>query len=363
MKLSAFLKGRSLLLLLHLTCMSLLAGFLHITGYAGANITLICIVWLMILSLFLFSFYLQRRHYFRKAADILDHMDKPYLLGEVLPASCLLEDKLYRDMLRRSNKAVIEKIHALEDAQQDYRDYLESWVHEIKTPITAITLLSENIRKTAADDSSGSSKRLLSDSGDSITPAISEVFRKISLENGRIENYVDLILYHARSEQVYKDYLIRKTNLKEVVYEVLEKEHLLLIRHQVQAEVLCGDQVFTDKKWISFILNQLILNSVKYRGDAPVLRFETHRGKNNITLILEDNGTGIPAEDLPRIFEKGFTGSNGRDHEKATGMGLYLCKKLCGRLGISLSAQSEYGKGTKMLLTFPLSSHNGPPPG
>lgn len=106
-----------------------------------------------------------------------------------------------------------------------------------------------------------------------------------------------------------------------------------------------------------------ILNSVKYRGDAPVLRFETHRGKNNITLILEDNGTGIPAEDLPRIFEKGFTGSNGRDHEKATGMGLYLCKKLCGRLGISLSAQSEYGKGTKMLLTFPLSSHNGPPPG
>ena len=320
MKLSAFLKDRSLLLLLHLTCMSLLAGFLHITGYAGANITLICIVWLMILSLFLFSFYLQRRHYFRKAADILNHMDKPYLLGEVLPASCLLEDKLYRDMLRRSNKAVIEKIHALEDAQQDYRDYLESWVHEIKTPITAITLLSENIRKTAADDSSGSSKRLLSDSGDSITPAISEVFRKISLENGRIENYVDLILYHARSEQVYK-------------------------------------------KWISFILNQLILNSVKYRGDAPVLRFETHRGKNNITLILEDNGTGIPAEDLPRIFEKGFTGSNGRDHEKATGMGLYLCKKLCGRLGISLSAQSEYGKGTKMLLTFPLSSHNGPPPG
>lgn len=363
MKLSAFLKDRSLLLLLHLTCMSLLASFLHITGYAGANITLICIVWLMILSLFLFSFYLQRRHYFRKAADILDHMDKPYLLGEVLPASCLLEDKLYRDMLRRSNKAVIEKIHALEDAQQDYRDYLESWVHEIKTPITAITLLSENIRKTAADDSSGSSKRLLSDSGDSITPAISEVFRKISLENGRIENYVDLILYHARSEQVYKDYLIRKTDLKEVVYEVLEKEHLLLIRHQVQAEVLCGDQVFTDKKWISFILNQLILNSVKYRGDAPVLRFETHRGKNNITLILEDNGTGIPAEDLPRIFEKGFTGSNGRDHEKATGMGLYLCKKLCGRLGISLSAQSEYGKGTKMLLTFPLSSHNGPPPG
>ena len=363
MKLTDFLRDKEMLLLLHLVCMCLAAAFLRLTGYSRTNTILFLTLWLLLLAAWLLVTFVRRRKFFREAQRILDKVDQRYLLSELLPDSIRLEDRLYREMLHRSNKSCIERIRQIEEKQRDYKEYIESWVHEIKTPITAITLLSENIRKTAADDSSGSSKRLLSDSGDSITPAISEVFRKISLENGRIENYVDLILYHARSEQVYKDYLIRKTDLKEVVYEVLEKEHLLLIRHQVQAEVLCGDQVFTDKKWISFILNQLILNSVKYRGDAPVLRFETHRGKNNITLILEDNGTGIPAEDLPRIFEKGFTGSNGRDHEKATGMGLYLCKKLCGRLGISLSAQSEYGKGTKMLLTFPLSSHNGPPPG
>ena len=357
MKLSAFLKDRLLLLMLHLICISVLAGFLHITGCAGANIMLICIVWLMVLSAWLSVVYLKRRSYFREAAEMLKNMDKPYLLGEMLPASHLLEDKLYREMLRMSNKAVIEKIHALEDAQKDYRDDLESWVHEIKTPITAITLLSENGRKTICADSSDDSISPRPGSGSSITHVIPEVLRRISLENSRIENYVDIILYQARSEQVYKDYLIRETDLQEIIYEILEKERLLLIQNHVQAEVLCGDKVFTDKKWISFILNQLILNSVKYKSASPVLRFETHRGKNSITLLLKDNGTGIPPEDLPRIFEKGFTGSNGRDHKKATGMGLYLCKKLCGRLGISLSAQSEYGKGTKMLLTFPLSSH------
>lgn len=343
MKLPAFLKDKTLLLLLHLTCMSLLAGFLHITGYAGANIMLICLFWLMILCAWLAAVFLQRRKYFREAVDILEHMDKPYLLSEVLPDSCLLEDKLYREMLRISNKSVIEKIHALEDAQRDYREYLESWVHEIKTPITAISLLGENARKTGA--------------GGMTTDAISELLRSISIENSKIENCVDIILYLVRSEQVYKDYLIRESDLQEIVHEVLGKERLLLIRHHVQAEVLCADKVFTDKKWIAFILNQLILNSIKYCGAAPVLRFETRRSKNSVTLAVEDNGTGIRPEDLPRIFEKGFTGSNGRDHEKATGMGLYLCQKLCDRLGIALSAQSKYGEGTKMLLTFPLSSY------
>lgn len=340
MKLSAFLKDKSLLLLLHLTCMAALFGFLHITGYAAPNITLICIVWLIILGVWLFTAYLQRRNYFREASQILEHMDKPYLLGEVLPDSYRLEDKLYREMLRRSNKSVIEKIHALENASQDYREYLESWVHEIKAPITGIALLCENGTKAAS--------------------AINQIFRDICLENNRIENYADMILYLARSEQVYKDYLIRETDLRDVIYETLEKERFLLIQNQVQAEVSCPDKVFTDNKWIAFILNQLILNSVKYHSNTPVLRFYTHQDKNIVTLTIEDNGTGILPEDLPRIFEKGFTGSNGRDHKRATGMGLYLCKKLCDRLGIDLSAQSEYGKGTKMLLVFPANSYIPP---
>lgn len=380
MKLSAFLRDKCLLLLLHLVCMGALFGFLHITGYPDANIALICIFWLLILLLWLLCTFLQRRRFFREAFQILENTEERFLLSEMLPDSCSLEDALYREMLRLSNKSAIENIRLLEDAQKEYRDYLESWVHEIKTPVSVIDLLCENAKYlskntggqeqslgTNAGSSRGETLHLPPADGSSedetlhlstaALPATKETLRNIRLENRKIENCVDLVLYHARSEAVYKDYLIRETDLREVIYEALEKERLLLIQHHIQADVSCHEKVYTDKKWIIFILNQMILNSVKYRSSTPFLRFYTQKGKDSVVLTAEDNGTGILPEDLPRIFEKGFTGSNGRDHEKATGMGLYLCKKLCDQLGIALNAQLEYGKGTKMLLRFPVSSY------
>ena len=345
MKLSAFLRDKSLLLLLHLTCMALLAGFLHITGCAAANIALICILWLMILGTWLLAAYLRRKKYFQEASQILDRMDKRYLLGEMLPPSSSLEDKLYREMIRRSNKSVIENIRRLEDADREYREYLESWVHEIKAPITAISLLCEN--------------------GNSKTSAISETFRSISLENKKIENCVELVLYHARSEQVYKDYLIQETDLQAIVCEVLKRERTLLIRNHVQAEVSCPDKVFTDKKWIAFILNQLILNSVKYCGSAPVLRFHTHPAKNGVLLTVE-NGTGILPQDLPRSVRHPDQRKNDAvrrgplcDDDRRAGFPRFLflkehrpvfrglCDLFCGDLHQFLS---KYGK-----ITFPFS--------
>lgn len=353
MKLTAFLSDKCPLLLLHVICMTLLSAFLHITGYPAANTALICIFWLMILAVWLLAAFRGRRNYYREAFSVLEHTDKPYLLGEMLPDSFSLDDKLHRKLLRKSNRSVIEKIRLLEDTQKEYREYLESFVHEIKAPISAITLSCENGKASVITEIC----QIDSLSLDKITYVLNQTFRNIRMENRKIENYVDMVLYHARSEQVYKDYLIRETGLTEIVYEALEKESLLLIQSHVRAEVSCSETVYTDKKWCVFIIGQLILNSIKYSEITPVLLFYTSCGKDHITLTIEDNGKGIPAEDLPRIFEKGFTGSNGREHGKATGMGLYLCKKLCDRLGIGLRAQSEYGKGTKMLLTFPVSSY------
>lgn len=353
MKLTAFLKDKCLLLLLHLICLALLSAFLHITGCPAANIALICIFWFIVLAVWLFFTFWRRRNYYKEAFHILETADKPYLLGEMLPDSCSLEDRLHREMLRRSNRSVIENIRSLEDTQKEYREYLESFVHEIKAPISAITLSCENGKTSVITEIC----QIDSFSLDKITYVLNQTFRNIRMENRKIENYVDMVLYHARSEQVYKDYLIRETGLTEIVYEALEKESLLLIQSHGQAEVSCDEKVYTDKKWCVFIIGQLILNSIKYGSKAPVLRFFTSRDKDSITLTIADNGKGIPAEDLPRIFEKGFTGRNGREHGKATGMGLYLCKKLCDRLGIGLRAQSEYGKGTKMFLTFPVSSY------
>lgn len=334
-----FLKDRCLLLILQGVCMCLLAAFLRLTGYEAANTGLILIFWTLILLVWLGTVYIQRKAYFLEAGQILEKTDQRYLLGELLPDSFRLEDKLYREMIRRSNKSVIERIRQIEEEQKDYKEYIESWVHEVKAPITSISLICENGRRRWGKEGA------------------SEAFGTACLENQRLENYVDMVLYYARSEEVYKDYLIQETNLQEAAYEVLEKNRLLLIQNQVRAEVSAKEMVYTDRKWIVFILNQLLLNSVKYRSERPILRIGAQKGKNGVTLVLEDNGTGIRQEELSRIFEKGFTGSNGRNHERATGMGLYLCRKLCGRLGIGIRAESEYGRGTKIFLEFPISNY------
>ncbi|MCM1498241.1 MAG: sensor histidine kinase [Clostridium sp.] len=360
MRLIDFLRDRGLLLLLHLVCMCVAAGFLNATGYGRANILLILIFWFMVLAVWLAVTYLQRRKYFQEMEQILEKVDQRYLLGELLPDSFRLEDRLYREMIRKSNKSVIERIRRIEDEQTDYREYIESWVHEIKAPITSISLICDNRRRfrptgEESEDRSIKAEGTVQRSGGQKKTA--DDFGTISMENQRVENYVDMALYYARLENVYKDYLIRETNLQEVVNEVLGKNRLLLIWHHVQADVDCADSVYTDRKWIAFILNQLVLNSVKYCSGTPVFHFYTKREKNGVNLILEDNGTGIPAEELSRIFEKGFTGSNGRNHERSTGMGLYLCRKLCDKLGIGITAESEYGTGTKMSLQFPISNY------
>ncbi len=342
MRMMDFLRDKGLLLLLHLVCMCVTMGFLSMTGYTKANIILILIFWIMILFIWLLATYLQRRKYFREMEQILEKVDQRYLLGELLPDSFRLEDRLYREMIRKSNKSVIERIRQIEDEQRDYREYIESWVHEIKAPITSISLLCENRRHSlSAEDSKG----------------IMEDFYTITLENQKIENYVDMALYYARSENVYKDYLIQDTSLDEVVCEVLNRNRLLLIQNHVSADVDCEDKVYIDRKWIAFILNQMIQNSVKYQREIPLIHIYTRKETNGVILVFEDNGTGIPAEELSRIFEKGFTGSNGRNHERSTGIGLYLCRKLCDKLGIGIGAESEYGKGTRMLLEFPISNY------
>ena len=328
MKLTDFIKDRGMLLLLHLVCMCAAAAFFGMTGYSRTNTALFLTVWLLLLVLWLIVTFLQRNRFFGEARQILEQTDQKYLLGELLPDSCRLEDRLYREMLRRSNKSCIERIRQVEDARRDYREYIESWVHEIKAPITGIALLCGNRRDTVS-----SCEKI---------PEREEDYLTICLENRKIENYVDMVLYYARSDQVYKDYLIRETNLEDVVCQVLDKNHLLLIQNQVQVQVECKDMVYTDEKWIAFILDQMVLNSVKYRKDNPLFRIYTVKSEHDVTLIFEDNGIGIRPAELPRIFEKGFTGSNGRTDQRSTGMGLYLCRKLCDRLGIRLHAESEY---------------------
>lgn len=348
MKMREYLIDKLLLLTLHVGCMLLLAGFLYATGYEPQFCVLILIFWILILMLWLGYEYYSRRRYFHELWETLNKMDQRYLLGELMPVSHRLEDGLYREMIRISNKAVIERIRQIEDEQKEYREYIESWVHEVKAPITSIDLMCENFKSDP-----------LENQGD--------VVRRIRLENQKIENYVDMALYYARSEDVYKDYVIRRTNLGEIAVVVLKRNKGYLIQSQIQAEVDCKDKAYTDEKWIAFILNQLVLNAAKYcrkkGGKIWIYTSQKHKRdalakhSHGVRLVVKDNGIGIKEEELGRIFEKGFTGSNGRKTERSTGMGLYLCKKLCLKLGIEIYARSKAGEGTEVILEFPISSY------
>ena len=160
--------------------------------------------------------------------------------------------------------------------------------------------------------------------------------RNIDEELDKVENYIEQALFYARSNTVEKDYYIRKVELKEIVNDSIKKNKNSLIGEKISINLHDLEiQVNTDSKWIQFILNQIIQNSIKYKKQDSNLEIEIYakQGKENVILYIKDNGIGIKKGEITRVFEKGFTGTNGRlANKKSTGIGLYLCKNLCNKL-------------------------------
>ena len=176
--------------------------------------------------------------------------------------------------------------------------------------------------------------------------------RELLAELENINRFTEQALYYARSEHTEKDYSIREISLNDAIHGAIADNKYLLRQNNVTVIVDDAEHsVYSDDKWVRFILDQIIGNAVKYRAGQPVLHFYSKNENDRIILSVEDNGIGIPESDLPRIFEKGFTGQNGRTIHSSTGIGLYLCKRLCDKLGIGISAYSD-GKGTTVSLSF-----------
>lgn len=329
MKLFDFLLDKIMIIVLNIACMFLLSFFLLFLQYSSNIIVIIDIVWFFILVVYMVSEYYRRNKYFKKLYKTLINLDKRYLISEVMESSYRLEDKKYREILRLSNKSVIEKINKLEDEQKDYKEYIEGWIHEVKLPITAIELICDNNKN--------------------------EVTRKIKNELSKLDNYVEMALFYARSDEVYKDYLIKEINLKDTVYEAIARNKSYLINNSMQISVDNLDEVvYSDDKWIIFIINQILINCVKYSNkDRKEIKIYSEKIKDGIRLCIEDNGIGIKESEIDRVFNKGFTGSNGRNNRKSTGIGLYLCKKLCDKLGIYISIQSKLNEYTRVNIIFP----------
>ena len=230
--------------------------------------------------------------------------------------------------MRKVGSSAIEEIHKIEDEQKEYEDYIEQWIHEVKTPITSIHLMLEN--------------RISENPG---------LKRDLNVELSRLENDVELALYYARSEQIYRDYLIQKLNVRKVLLKVVNKNRTVIMNSSVAIDLDCDEALYAygDEKWLVFMLTQVLLNAIKYKAEADAkVVMRAKRDNKRIVLNIIDNGKGIKKEELPRIFDKGFTGSNGRDNEKSTGMGLYLVHKLCEKLEIDIEADSVYGEFTEI---------------
>lgn len=320
--------GFLILSFLFLLMESVLLLFLGITP----GLTMIFMgIWFCLFFIYFFVTFHKKKKRMNTLYQLVDHLDQKYLLHEVMPSGGNWEEQCYRDLLYVGNKSMLEHVTDIERNRLDYEEYIEQWVHEIKTPIAAMKLWAEN--------QEGKKKR--------------EVYTQLE----RIEHYVEQALFYARSENVERDFFVQEYDLYETMQEALLQCKYLCTSnriHVVLKEV--HGMVRCDEKWIIFILNQLIENAVKYRkpDEESCLQLYLEHTEAGVFLHVADNGQGIPAQDITRIFDKGFTGENGRKaNTHATGIGLYLCKRLCDALGITLSVVSEEGNGCDMILFFP----------
>ena len=319
-------KNRISFLLTNLVCMVALTVFLLVCDISISAVLLILVVWALVLLVGLFLTYWKRDRQMRQLLDMAEQLSERYLFSEVMELPEQAEDQVYYRLLKMSGKSMLEQISEVKRERLEYKEYIEEWIHEIKTPITAMKLLCENHR--------------------------TDWTKELLVELEKTNRFTEQALYFARSEYTEKDYSVREIALAQIVHQAIADNKYLLLQSGMRLEVEeIQDTVYSDEKWVRFILNQLIANAVKYRAGQPVLRFSACRQQNQVVLMVEDNGIGISPSDLPRIFEKGFTGQNGRIVQQSTGIGLYLCKRLCEKLGIGISANSE-GKGTTISLFF-----------
>lgn len=285
----------------------------------------------VLLVIFLTIHFLSKRRFWQKLS-----VQDENLLQNYVTSAHFAEEEFYQSVINRAIFEHQEMLQQIIGSQEEQKDYIDSWVHEIKVPLAASQLLLRSVEFDIPDD------------------------KYILLENelNKIDNYVEQVLYVARLDSFSKDYLIQEESLKAIIQPVLKSQANYFIQKNIHLSIEGEDQqVLTDAKWIGFIFRQLLSNALKYTPDNGSITIRLSRAKQGSLLEVIDTGIGIPKEDLRRIFDKGFTGSNGRKMDThSTGLGLYLAKNLAKQLGVSLTAESEINEGAQLSLFFPFLS-------
>ncbi len=257
--------------------------------------------------------------YYRNHREMTLFQKQIHVAIDQLPAPKNLPERDYHNLLKQTSCNLRRMEDAARKNEQDMLDYYTLWVHQIKTPIAALRLILQYEE--------------------------SETAGEMNVQLFKIEQYVELVLQYLRLESPSTDYHFQQLELDDIIRDSAKKYAPLFIRKRLALhyeEVHC--QVLTDAKWLSFVLEQILSNALKYTKEGSISIYL----ENKKTLVVEDTGIGISPEDLPRIGEKNFTGYIGRQDRKSTGLGLYLCKKILSKLGHTIVIESELDKGTKV---------------
>lgn len=325
MKFISFLEEKISFILFQVSFTFLITLFLIIFDISYILIIVFDSVLVIYTFIYLLVEYYNKKKKVDKIISLIDELEEKYLISELIPVPKELENKGYYYALKKACKSMNDKISVLEKNHLDYQEYIESFVHEIKTPISALSLTFDNNE---------------------------EYDLKEEIE--KIDNLVEQMLYYARSDNPEKDYFIRAIKLNDLLHPVILNYKNYFLKYHIVLNTLDLETiVYTDEKWLHFILSQLIQNCIKYMDkENKLIEISSIENKDSIILSIKDNGCGINNADVYRIFEKGFTGNN-RKKEHSTGMGLYLSKKLCDRLGLKITVKSLEKEYTEFCIVFP----------
>lgn len=320
MKLRDFLSSKAVTLCFWGITLMLLCGLMLFSGAGGKLLVMLAVGAVLLIAGWLLVSYLVARRRISRLERLASQIEKTYLLGEVLPEPQDAVEREYFEIMKTVSRSAIGAVEDARRERESYGDYVEQWIHEVKTPLTACSLI-------------------LSNGGDP---------RKLRRELKRADNLTENILYYARLRTAEKDTVIRTVSVAAVIDEAVKSQMELLLAAGIRVQVQGDFTVSTDDKALGFMLKQLLVNCAQYCPDCTVA-ISAADGR----IIVEDDGIGIPVHELPRVTQRGFTGTNGRTRGNSTGMGLYIVRELCRRLNIELTVESEQGEFTRFCLAFP----------
>ena len=333
MKYRDYLKDNLINIIIYLSTIILIVLILN-AFKMPIYVSIICFCIFMICGISIITIsYIKKNSFYKNYLSNLEKLSKKYLILETMPEPNTYEEKILVNSLYDINKSMIENINEYQRSTIEFKEFVELWIHEVKIPISSMVLKCHN-NKEKYDKSFLSLIR-------------------------RLDNQIDEVLYYVRSENTEKDFAIAEVSLKEVIRNVGLKNKDDLLESNVDFITDLKDlKISTDKKWLEFIINQIINNSIKYKKDKDsYIKISAFEQSEKKVLEIYDNGIGIPSKDLKRVFEKSFTGSNGREKVKSTGMGLYIVKKLCDKLGHNIKIESKEKDYTKVIIEFGKNEH------